>query len=799
MNRRELLKLGLGGLAALPFVKNGLSFDTSALKLDASASPPEILTNYLKMGASRNQKGEVLTAESRSILLNNRRWLPVMGEFHYARYPENEWREELLKMKMGGIDIVATYIFWIHHEEIEGEFDWSGQRNLRKFIELVTEVGLYSVVRIGPWCHGEVRNGGLPDWILKKPYKTRTDAPEYLEKVIILYGEIAKQIKGLYWKNGGKIIGCQFENEYKGRAEHLLNLKKIALDLGIDVPIYTRTAWHTMASPLPLGEIIPLFGVYAEGFWDRELTPMPGKYSEGFLFSKARIDASIATDQLGAGQRKDSEDVNKYPYFCCEIGGGMITSYHRRIRINPKDIESTALLKIGSGNNLQGFYMYHGGTNPHGKLTTLQESQATNYWNDMPVKSYEFQAPLGEFGQIAPHYHSLRLQHLAFRDWGEFIAETTPYLPEKQPANSKDSDTLRWSVRTDGESGCVFVNNYQRLQKMPEKYNVQFEIQLKEKKIKIPERPFNVPENAVFFMPFNVPVADGKIIYATGQPICKIESEETVVLFFRQIEGVPFQISFDDGKTGINLVFPLNAFATENPMVSLTKKLSVMVLSEANANSLWKGEYRGTDRIFMTKAGLVIDGEKLLLTSENLEDLQFSIFPPIPTNPATIQDGYFQKISPKKPKKTKLSIKIKQIKKSDAPREIKNGSKGVAEAPNDADFEKAAIWTIKLPKGIDSKKTILRIRYLGDVARIYLGDTLLTDNFYNGNAFEIGINRFAPEIYKKDLILKVLPLRKEAPIYLAEEAKPDFNGKDSICELQSVELKEIYEITLDGK
>ena len=54
-----------------------------------------------------------------------------MGEFHYARYPANEWREELLKMKAGGIDIVATYVFWIHHEEVEGQFDWSGPRNLR--------------------------------------------------------------------------------------------------------------------------------------------------------------------------------------------------------------------------------------------------------------------------------------------------------------------------------------------------------------------------------------------------------------------------------------------------------------------------------------------------------------------------------------------------------------------------------------------------------------------------------------------------------------------------------------------
>ena len=59
-----------------------------------------------------------------------------MGEFHYTRCPENEWREELFKMKAGGIDIVSTYVFWIHHEEIEGRFDWSGPRNLSRFVQL---------------------------------------------------------------------------------------------------------------------------------------------------------------------------------------------------------------------------------------------------------------------------------------------------------------------------------------------------------------------------------------------------------------------------------------------------------------------------------------------------------------------------------------------------------------------------------------------------------------------------------------------------------------------------------------
>src|SRR5580698_9214825 len=62
-------------------------------------------------------------------------WLPVMGEIHYARVPETHWRRELLKMKAGGITLVSTYVFWIHHEEVEGTFDWTGRRNLRQFVQ----------------------------------------------------------------------------------------------------------------------------------------------------------------------------------------------------------------------------------------------------------------------------------------------------------------------------------------------------------------------------------------------------------------------------------------------------------------------------------------------------------------------------------------------------------------------------------------------------------------------------------------------------------------------------------------
>ena len=102
-----------------------------------------------------------------------------MGEFHFSRYPESEWEEELLKMKTADVNIVASYVIWNHHEEIKGQFDWSEQRDLRSFSKLCAKHGMLMVLRIGPWDHAEVRNGGLPGWVLKQG-PTRVNEPAYL-------------------------------------------------------------------------------------------------------------------------------------------------------------------------------------------------------------------------------------------------------------------------------------------------------------------------------------------------------------------------------------------------------------------------------------------------------------------------------------------------------------------------------------------------------------------------------------------------------------------------------------------
>ena len=204
-------------------------------------------------------------------------------------------------------------------------------------------------------------------------------------------------------------------------------LKEMAVEAGFDTPFYTRTGWPKLNGNEEFGKLLPLYGDYADGFWDRDLTDMPGAYKDAFIMKDTRLSAVIATEALGKNQdtQMEAKDLS-YPYLTCELGGGMMPSYHRRINMSGKEVKPLAICKLGSGSNLPGYYMYHGGTNPYNPKHTMAETQATavtNY-NDMPHMSYDFQAPLGEMGQ--PNWtawHESRLLHQFLADWGEELSQ----------------------------------------------------------------------------------------------------------------------------------------------------------------------------------------------------------------------------------------------------------------------------------------------------------------------------------------------------------------------------------------
>lgn len=480
----------------------------------------------------------VITWDRHSLMFDGKRVCPVMGEVHYSRIPADEWGREVRKMKEGGVTILATYVFWNHVEEEEGIFRWDGQRSLRRFIEVCKQEDMPLILRLGPFCHGEVRNGGIPDWVFGKGCKVREQNPVFMGMVENLYRQIFTQVQGLQWKDGGPVIAAQFDNEYRGRGEYLVALKRIAQNVGFDLPFYTRTGWPELRTPVPFGEMIPLYGDYADGFWDKQTTETAGNYYKAFNFKAFRSSTAIGTDLLGEQKESVEKGSEDYPYFTCELGGGMAAAYHRRPYIYPEDCYSLAIVKLGSGSNLLGYYMYHGGTNPEGRLHTLNECQTSPATanNDLPLVTYDFQAPLGEFGQAYPQYYTLRKLHLFLQDWGEMLAPMESHFPAPQDIAKGDDSALRWSVRcnAEGTSGFVFINNYERLQNLSDKKGVMLEAC----GVKFPK--ITVPSGAMCVFPVNV---DG-ISYATAQLVAKRDGK----IYMEQIKGIPTTICVD-GKT----------------------------------------------------------------------------------------------------------------------------------------------------------------------------------------------------------------------------------------------------------
>ena len=155
---------------------------------------------------------------------------------------------------------------------------WQGgenEKDLRSFIKLCQKHGLFVVPRLGPWSHGEARNGGTPDWILQKKYlKDRSSDVVYQNYVKRYFAQIANQLKGLYYKDGGNIIGIQLENEYwygKEGEPHIQWLKDTALENGIDVNSLYMTVGGKPILPV-MGELH--FSRIRKDLWEDRILKM---------------------------------------------------------------------------------------------------------------------------------------------------------------------------------------------------------------------------------------------------------------------------------------------------------------------------------------------------------------------------------------------------------------------------------------------------------------------------------------------------------------------------------------------
>jgi hypothetical protein len=478
------------------------------------------------------------------------------------------------------------------------------------------------------------------------------------------------------------------------------------------------------------------------------------------------------------------------------------------------------VVKLGSGVVLYGYYMFHGGTNPEGKKTTLQESQASGYPNDLPVKSYDFQAPIGEFGQMNPSFGVLKTLNLFLGDFGASLAPMTSYFPERMPEGKRDAETPRVAGRIQDDHGFVFVNNYQRIYDLPEHRNFQVRLKVPSGVVDIPRAPVTLPSGTYAIWPVNLDVGGTRLRFATAQPLCKLDDPNTLVFFtwpgispqfaFEEKEGSSIevlhgQIVHERGVAYVDGIEPGTQVA-----IRLHQRngpdVSIVVLSREQALNIWKAKVGNREQLILSPAQLYFDHNRLHVLSDEASRLTVGFFPALDRAVAGFvregEDGIFQQYAARmQPIQIAAEVHKNRDAGIDPPPRMGKEMMGteVALAPDDSDFETAASWAIRVPCVEPvAGKMFLRTTYEGDVARLYADGKLLTDNFYNGTPWLIGLDQI-PCRERDRLELKILPLRNQAPIYLPEGARPAPSPNGQVVSLKEVQAVPEYEAIVDLK
>jgi hypothetical protein len=651
------------------------------------------------------------------------------------------------------------------------------------------------VVRLGPWAHGESRYGGFPDWLIERGLPLRTNDPGYLELVRAFYAEAIAQLDGLAHGEGGPVFAAQIENELYDRPEHLATLRGLAEELGLRVPIWTATGWGGARLP---DSLLPVYSAYAEGFWDDSEVEWPAFAPVHFRYSDVRDDLTVGADlraALDGVAGGAAPERPERPFATCELGGGMHVAYHRRPLVEPEDVAALALAKIGSGSVWQGYYMYAGGTQRTGPRGTEQESQDTGYPNDVPALSYDFHAPVGEHGQIRPHHHLLRRQHLWLREEGHRLAAMATVIG----GGSDDPDELRWSVRSDGRSGYLFLTTYQPSKRpLSAQAGVQFTVEFEDGPVTVPSRPVDVPSGVSVAWPLRYRLAPGLALRsATAQLVTRVRDEAGDLVVLCATEGIPVELVVDDGS-GPTVIEPDVAPGPDCVIAFPGGRL--LVLDEAAANRLYRLPLAGRERLVMSEAPVYVEGDDLVLHAE-AGRCTVAVHPPVdlrgPGVGAPRREGLWRAWDIAVPGAgTTLLASGLRPEHGESPAPRRGGPMDRLSAP--ADYSGAARVRVDVPEdAFAADRTLLRVTWTGDTGRAFAGDTLIGDHFWHGRVWDLDLTPHADRIATAGLVLELLPWQAAAGVWV-DPAVRDLPDGVTVASIELIKVDRIRITALEA-
>ena len=318
-----------------------------------------------------------------TFLLNGKPFVVKAAEIHYPRIPKPYWEHRIKMCKALGMNTVCIYIFWNIHEQREGEFDFTGNNDVAEFCRLAQKNGMYVIVRPGPYVCAEWEMGGLPWWLLKKKdIRLRERDPYFMERVKIFEQKVGEQLAGLTIQNGGPIIMVQVENEYGSYGEDKPYVSEIRDCL--------------------------------RGIYGKELALFQCDWSSNF--EKNGLDDLTWTMNFGTGAnindqfRRLGELRPNAPKMCSEFWSGWFDKWGARHETRPaKDMVDGMDEMLSKGISFS-LYMTHGGTS----FGHWAGANSPGFAPD--VTSYDYDAPINEYGHATPKFWELRKMMEKYND-----------------------------------------------------------------------------------------------------------------------------------------------------------------------------------------------------------------------------------------------------------------------------------------------------------------------------------------------------------------------------------------------
>lgn len=690
-----------------------------------------------------------ITVTDRAVLRDGVPWIPVSGELHYSRIPRARWGERARQLRAGGISVASSYVFWIHHAPERGVAHFDGRLDVGAFIDECAAAGLHVALRVGPWAHGEVRNGGLPDWVQEQPIAHRTDDPAYLALVAEWFGQIAGALDGRA-RPGGPVIAIQLENELYDRPEHLVTLKRMAREAGIAAPLWTATAWG--GAQLPSGEVFPLYGGYGDGFWTEPDAPWDDTFRAHYFFSHVWDDPGVGADvraTQGFGETTADAAASGFPPATCELAGGMATAYHRRPWPSGRDIAALAHIKIGNGSAWQGYYMYAGGTNP---ALHLEESQATGYPNDMARLSYDFHAPIGQSGDLGESSALLRTQHAFLDAFGALLGDQPSALPDLRPRGLDDAETLRWAVRSDGSSGFVFVSRHQPHIPLADSAPLQLRIG---SDLVFPSSPTAIPVGTIARWPFGLVVGGATVRWATASALTVLPGDVPTLVLIAD-EGVPVELAVagDEPRVVEPSWSPVRIVGAE-----------VLVLPASVAATTWVRSTAGGRMLLHSEAELAWASRGPVRARSRSDDATVRAYD------AAARAWMPLTVAPRSVPAWDAAIDPALLRAAEEVPDDYGFVRGRHSAPSLEHIDRlAAVHRLELPAwSLDPEHdAVLEIDWAGDVGQLRVGGRIVDDRYWDGSSWSVSVQDMG--LSAGEVTLHLLPLAAASTVWVPEPA-----------------------------